>query len=81
MNNYTLTGINIPPEEFLRPFFGLDERVFRLPGFYHCKEEPIMVECIKFNPELRYTQEQLETVLPDIPDEPAPVISSNCCDP
>lgn len=49
-----------------------ESRVFRLPGFFHCKEEPIMVECIKFNPELRYTQEELEAVLPDIPDEPIP---------
>ncbi len=37
-----------------------ESRVFRLPGFFHCKEEPILVECIKYNPELRYTQEQLE---------------------
>jgi len=49
-----------------------ESRVFRLPGFYHCKEEPLLVECIKFNPELRYTQEQLEEFLPDIPEEPAP---------
>jgi putative DNA primase/helicase len=49
-----------------------ESRVFRLPGFYHCKEEPVLVECIKFNPELRYTQEQLESVLPELPDEAAP---------
>jgi putative DNA primase/helicase len=49
-----------------------ESRVFRLPGFMHCKEEPLLVECVKFNPELRYTQEQLEAVLPEIPDEPAP---------
>ena len=30
-----------------------ESRVLRLPGFYHCKEEPVMVECIKFSPELR----------------------------
>lgn len=47
-----------------------ESRVFRLPGFFHCKEEPIMVECIKFNPELRYTQAELEAVLLDIPEEP-----------
>jgi len=47
-----------------------ESRVFRLPGFFHCKEEPIMVECIKFNPELRYTQSELEAILPDIPEEP-----------
>ncbi|MDR0943572.1 MAG: RepB family DNA primase, partial [Ruminococcus sp.] len=50
-----------------------ESRVFRLPGFYHCKQEPIMVECVKFNPELRYTQEQLSELLPEIADEPVTV--------
>jgi putative DNA primase/helicase len=49
-----------------------ESRVFRLPGFNHCKEEPVLVQCVKYSPELRYTQKQLEAVLPDIPDEPAP---------
>ena len=49
-----------------------ESRVFRLPGFNHCKEEPILVRCVKYNPELRYTQEQLEEFLPDIPEEPVP---------
>lgn len=40
-----------------------ESRVMRIPGFYHCKEEPILVKCIKFNPKLRYTQERLETLL------------------
>jgi putative DNA primase/helicase len=63
-------------------YFGADaacineSRVFRLPGFYHHKDEPIMVECVKFNPELRYTQEQLEGVLPDILDEPLPTAAA-----
>ena len=48
-----------------------ESRVFRLPGFYHCKAEPLMVECVKFNPELRYTQAQLLEALPDVPEEPA----------
>ena len=48
-----------------------ESRVFRLPGFYHCKAEPFMVECVKFNPELRYTQAQLLEALPDVPAEPA----------
>lgn len=48
-----------------------ESRVFRLPGFYHCKEEPVMVECVKFSPELRYTQAELEATLPVIPDEPS----------
>ncbi len=47
-----------------------ESRVFRLPGFYHCKSEPYMVECVKFSPELRYTQAELEAALPRIPDEP-----------
>lgn len=54
-----------------------ESRVFRLPGFYHCKDKPVMVECIKFNPELRYTQTELTTALPEIPNEPvikAPVL-------
>jgi putative DNA primase/helicase len=46
-----------------------ESRVFRLPGYYHCKEEPILVECIKFSPELRYTQEQLSAALPAMPEE------------
>ena len=50
-----------------------ESRVFRLPGFNHCKAEPIMVECVKFNPELRYTQEQLLQALPSVADNPAPV--------
>lgn len=53
-----------------------ESRVLRLPGFKHCKEEPVMVECIKFNPELRYTQEELEAVLPQIPDEPVKTASA-----
>lgn len=47
-----------------------ESRVFRLPGFYHCKGEPVMVECVKFNPELRYTQADLEAALPEVPDDP-----------
>ena len=49
-----------------------ESRVLRLPGFYHCKEEPVMVECIKFSPELRYTQAELEAALPEIREEPKP---------
>ena len=47
-----------------------ESRVLRLPGFYHCKGDPVKVECIKFAPELRYTKKQLDAVLPVIPDEP-----------
>ena len=48
-----------------------ESRVFRLPGFNHCKGAPVPVECVKFSPELRYTQVQLLEALPAIPDEPA----------
>ncbi|MBR4857694.1 MAG: DNA primase [Clostridia bacterium] len=41
-----------------------ESRVMRLPGFYHCKKEPVMVECISFHPERKYTQEQLSEALP-----------------
>jgi len=41
-----------------------ESRVLRLPGFEHRKSEPVMVSCIKYNPELRYTQEQLLEHLP-----------------
>lgn len=37
-----------------------ESRVMRVPGFYHCKEEPVRVKCIKFNPNLFYNQEDLE---------------------
>lgn len=48
-----------------------ESRVLRLPGFYHCKEEPVEVACIHFHPELRYTQAELEQHLPQLPEEPA----------
>ncbi len=41
-----------------------ESRVLRLPGFEHRKGDPVMVTCIKYNPELRYTQEQLLEHLP-----------------
>lgn len=53
-----------------------ESRVLRLPGFLHCKEEPVMVECVHFRPELRYTQAELETVLPEVPDEPAAPVAA-----
>ena len=48
-----------------------ESRVLRLPGFNHCKEEPVPVSCIHFHPELRYTQAELEQYLPPVPEEPA----------
>lgn len=47
-----------------------ESRVMRLPGFYHCKEEPILVECISFHPERRYTQTQLKEALPEQNNSP-----------
>lgn len=41
-----------------------ESRVMRLPGFYHCKADPVEVECISFHPERRYTQEELMQLLP-----------------
>ncbi|MDK0862440.1 phage/plasmid primase, P4 family [Clostridium perfringens] len=40
-----------------------ESRVMRVPGFYHCKEDPVRVKCIKFNPNLFYNQEDLEREL------------------
>lgn len=51
-----------------------ESRVLRLPSFEHRKAEPFMVECIKFSPELRYTQEELLAALPRV-DEPTPAIT------
>ena len=47
-----------------------ESRVMRLPGFNHCKKDPIMVECISFHPERKYTQEQLMEVLPGAEEQP-----------
>lgn len=41
-----------------------ESRVLRLPSFYHMKQEPVMVECILFHPEFKYTKEQFVKVLP-----------------
>lgn len=54
-----------------------ESRVLRLPGFYHCKEEPVMVECIHFRPELRYTQEELAAYLPKMENDTATPVAAN----
>ena len=41
-----------------------ESRPMRLPGFNHCKAEPVMVRVIHWRPDLKYTQEQLVKVLP-----------------
>lgn len=43
-----------------------ESRVMRLYGFLHQKQDPVMVRLIKFDPQLRYTQDQLEEVLPEL---------------
>ena len=68
-----------PLQERLIQYFDSDRtiknesRVMRLYGFNHCKEEPVMVRLIKFNPELRYTQQQFDELLPQLkkPEKPA----------
>lgn len=47
-----------------------ESRVMRLPGFYHCKREPVMVECVLFHPERRYTQDQISATMPPVEDAP-----------
>ena len=42
-----------------------ESRCMRLPGFLHQKEAPVEVECVLFNPERRYSQQQLIDVLPE----------------
>lgn len=46
-----------------------ESRVMRLPGFMHCKQDPVEVECICFHPERKYTQEQLSELLPVVENE------------
>lgn len=48
-----------------------ESRVMRLPGFCHCKTDtPVMVECISFHPERKYTQDQLSDLLPEVDEAP-----------
>ena len=47
-----------------------ESRVMRLPGFYHCKREPVMVECVLFHPERRYTQDQISGTMPPLEETP-----------
>lgn len=55
-------------------YFGSDptiknpSRVMRVPGFYHCKQEPrVMVKWIHFNGKKRYSQRELDAALPILP--------------
>ena len=48
-----------------------ESRVMRLPGFYHCKTDTrVMVECISFHPERKYTQDELSGLLPEVEEKP-----------
>lgn len=48
-----------------------ESRVMRLPNFYHCKTDtPVMVECVCFHPERKYTQDQLAAELPEVDEAP-----------
>ena len=40
-------------------------RVMRLPGFNHCKKDPIPVVCIDFHPERIYSQDQIIASIPE----------------
>ena len=46
-----------------------ESRVMRLPGYNHCKEDPVMVECILFHPERVYTQDMLSEALPEVEEQ------------
>ncbi|MEG0897353.1 MAG: phage/plasmid primase, P4 family, partial [Ruthenibacterium sp.] len=54
-----------------------ESRVMRLPGFNHCKADPVMVECISFHPERRYTQAQLSDALPQTETQPLEIKSGS----
>ncbi len=36
-----------------------EARTMRLPNYYHQKEEPVLVEVIHFEPDIRYTQDEI----------------------
>lgn len=36
-----------------------ESKYMRLPGFYHQKQDPVMVEVVEYNPDCRYTQQEL----------------------
>lgn len=43
-----------------------ESQVMRLPGFLHQKGEPVLVQVIKFDPGIKYTQQELANLLPQI---------------
>jgi len=59
-------------QERLIAYFHSDEaiknesRVMRLPNYNHCKKEPVKVEVLKFDADIRYTQDELKSILPQV---------------
>lgn len=41
-----------------------ESRVLRIPGYFHQKQDPFLVRCVVFNPDIKYTQAELDRVLP-----------------
>ncbi len=62
-------------QEMLIAYWGSDDsicnesRAMRFPGFYHNKEEPVMVEVIQYEPSLKYTQDQIRNAIKEKPIE------------
>lgn len=51
-------------------------RVMRMPGFNHCKKDtPIKVVCVWWHPEIRYTQDELISQLPEYADSKAETVT------
>lgn len=43
-----------------------ESRCMRLPGFNHCKGDPVPVQVVLFHPERKYTQDELAAHLPKV---------------
>ena len=52
------------------PVIKNNSRVMRLYGFNHCKQDPVKVTLIKFDPDMIYTQRQLHEILPRLEYKP-----------
>lgn len=48
------------------PVISNPSRVMRLPGFDHNKAAPLLVTCLKFEPDRRYTQAEISAALPSV---------------
>ncbi|MBI4856729.1 MAG: hypothetical protein HY818_08315 [Acetobacterium woodii] len=48
------------------PVISNRSRVMRLPGFFHNKKEPVLVTCLKFDPQLRYTQTDIDLAIQSV---------------